>query len=101
MPGENDVRVVENPEAKRFEAYLGEQLAGVLEYIPLQGKIIATHTEIDEALEGRGVGSQLVAGTLDQLRGDGRHVQPLCPYVTAYLRKHPEYDDVVDQTTPH
>ena len=101
MADRPDLRVVENPDAKRFEGYLGEELAGVVEYIPLSGKIIATHTEVRDAFEGQGVGSQLVAGMLDQLRAGGRWVQPLCPYVTAYLRKHPEYSDVVDPSTPH
>lgn len=101
MTNEPDVRVVDNPAAKRFEGYLGDDLVGVIDYIPLPGKVIATHTEVDEALEGRGIGSKLVAGALGQLRADGRSVQPLCPYVTAYLRRHPEWADVVDQTTPH
>ena len=94
------VRVVDNPERKRFEGYVDDRLAGVIEYIPLPGKVIATHTEVEEALEGRGIGSQLVAGALELLRNDDRVVQPLCPYVTAYLRRHPEYADVVDSSTP-
>ena len=95
------VRVVDNPGRKRFEGYIGEQLVGVIDYIPLPGKVIATHTEVAEALEGQGIGARLVAGALDALRADGRVVQPLCPYVTAYLRRHPEAQDVVDPTTPH
>ena len=91
----------DTPEATRFAARLGEELVGVLEYIPLDGKIIATHTEVDPAHEGQGIGSRFVAATLDQLRADGRLVQPLCPYVTAWLRRHPDYSDVVDPTTPH
>ena len=101
MANESDLRVVENPDAKRFEGYLGDDLVGVIEYIPLSGKIIATHTEVEQAFEGQGIGSKLVAGALGQLRADGRSVQPLCPYVTAYLRRHPEWADVVDSTTPH
>ena len=94
------VRVVDNPERKRFEGFLGDELVGIVEYLPLDGKIVATHTEVLSDLEGHGIGSQLVAGALEILRGEGRLVQPLCPYVTAYLRRHPEYDDVVDTTTP-
>lgn len=95
------VTVVENPEHQRFEAHVDGELASFLQYIALPGKIIATHTEVWEQYEGQGVGSQLVSGTLEQLRADGRLVQPLCPYVAAYLRRHREYDDLVDQTTPH
>lgn len=85
MANEPDVHVVDNPAAKRFEGYLGDDLVGVVEYIPLQGKVIATHTEVGEAFEGRGIGSRLVAGVLGQLRSEGRSVQPLCPYVAAFL----------------
>lgn len=93
--------VVDAPDRRRFEGYLDGELVGVVEYIPLPGKIIATHTEVEPAYEGQGVGSQLVAQVLDRLRAEERLVQPLCPYVTAWLRRHPEYADVVDTSTPH
>ncbi len=96
-----DVDVIDNRDAKRFEAHVNGKLAGVTEYIPLPGKIIATHTEVSPGFEGQGVASRLVSKTLDVLRSEGRLIQPLCPYVAAYLRRHPEYDDVVDPTTPH
>ena len=95
------VRVTDNPDRKRFEGYLGDDLVGIVEYIPLDGKIIATHTEVLTELEGQGIGSQLAAGVLGLLRDDGRLVQSLCPYLSAYLQRHPEWSDVVDQTTPH
>jgi uncharacterized protein len=95
------LRVTDNPDRKRFEGYLDDELVGIVEYIPLSGKIIATHTEVLTELEGQGIGSQLAAGVLAQLRADGRLVQPLCPYLSAYLQRHPEWSDVVDQTTPH
>ena len=95
------VQVVDNPERTRFEGFVGDELVGIVEYIPLDDKIVATHTEVLSELEGQGIGSQLVAGALEILRLEGRRVQPLCPYVTAYLRRHPEYNDVVDTSTPH
>ena len=101
MGGDTTVRVTDNPARKRFEGFIGDELVGVIEYIPLDGKVIATHTEVEPAYEGQGVGSRLVAGALQLLRDDGRLVQPLCPYVTAYLRRHPEYADVVDTSAPH
>ena len=98
---EATLRVVENPAQKRFEGFLGDELVAVIEYIPLDGKIIATHTEVAPSHEGQGIGSSMVSSTLDHLRAEGRMVQPLCPYVTSYLRRHPEYADVVDPDTPH
>jgi len=60
------------------------------------------HTEVDEAVEGTGVGSQLVRVALDDLRVRGVGLVPVCPFVAAYLRRHPEYGDLVgvDPATP-
>ena len=96
-----DLRVIDNPGEKRFEGYLGDELVGIVEYIPLEGKVIATHTEVLQQIEGQGIGSRLVAGMLDLLRDESRLVQPMCPYVKKFLRRHAEYDDVVDKSTPH
>lgn len=100
-PTTTSLRVQDNPDRKRFEGYLGDELVGIVEYIPLDGKVIATHTEVLEAYEGQGLGSQLVTGMLEMLQAEGRLVQPLCPYVAAYLQRHPEWADVVDPSTPH
>ena len=50
-----------------------------------------THTEIDAACEGRGFGTRLVRGALENARREGLHVLPLCPFVAAIVRRHPEY----------
>ena len=55
------------------------------------------HTEIDPAFEGHGLGSHLAAGALDDARQRGLTVVPLCPFVTAYLRRHHEQLDVVEE----
>ena len=95
------LRVTDNPDRKRFEGYLGDELVGVVEYIPLDGKIIATHTEVMEAFEGQGIASRLVTAMLERLRDEGRLVQPPCQYVTTYLHRHPEWAVVVEPATPH
>ena len=92
--------VTDNPEANRFEAHDGEELVGVIEYSAMPGKIIAMHTEVVPEREGQGIGSRLVAGMLEQLRADGRQLQPVCPYVRSYLARHAEWSDVVVPTTP-
>jgi len=58
------------------------------------GVITFTHTEVPQELSGRGVGSRLVRGALDQVRAQGLKVVPKCPFVSAYMGKHPEYNDL-------
>jgi predicted GNAT family acetyltransferase len=52
------------------------------------------HTEVPKELNGKGIGSALVRGLLDQARAQGLTVVPLCPFVAAYMDKHPEYADL-------
>jgi uncharacterized protein len=53
------------------------------------------HTEVPAALNGRGIGSALARGLLDIARAQGLKVRPLCPFVSAYIAKHPEYADLL------
>jgi uncharacterized protein len=57
--------------------------------------VTMVHTEIDPAREGAGLGQALVAGALDDVRGQGRRVRPICPFVAKYIARHPEYADLV------
>ena len=58
-------------------------------------RIVFTHTVVPPALEGHGVGSRLVRGALDLARDRGLKVVPQCPFVRAYLDKHPAYRDLL------
>lgn len=53
------------------------------------------HTDVDPAFEGRGLGSRLIGGALADIRARGLLFVPLCPFVAAYVRRHPEYADLV------
>ncbi len=89
-----EVSVSDNPTDSIFEAYADGELAGFAAYTLSDSQIVFTHTEVqlEGQLEGRGVGSALVRGALDDVRGRGSlRVVPLCPFVSAYLEKHPEY----------
>jgi predicted GNAT family acetyltransferase len=88
--------VRDNVTAHRYELLLDDEVVGELMYRK-QGEVVTLiHTEIAARLEGRGLGEQLVAGVLDDIRGEGLHIVPLCPFVGAYLRRHPEYADLVE-----
>lgn len=92
--------MVDVPERERFEARDGAgAVLGVVTY-QVTGKIVAyTHTEVDAAAEGKGVGSLLARTVLDDARAKGRTVVPICPYIAGWVDKHPEYEDLVVRTT--
>lgn len=79
-----------NSGQKRFELHTGEHLA-LAEYIPAGTNIVFTHTEVPPALEGQGVGNRLAKHVLDYALENGLKIQPLCPFIAAYIRRHPEY----------
>ena len=75
---------------KRFELKVKDQVA-FIEYILAKGDVIyLVHTEVPESLEGNGLGSTLVKKTLEYIKNKGYALVPLCPFVAAYLKKHPE-----------
>jgi predicted GNAT family acetyltransferase len=92
---DRDYVVRDNAEKRRYELLLDGERVGEILYSLKSDKIVLLHTEVDPALEGTGLGSQLVADALDDIRSRGLPVVPLCPFVAAYIRRHPEYEDLV------
>lgn len=94
-----DISVKDNPAEARFEAYLDGALAGFAEYDLTDGVITFVHTEVDDTFEGHGVGSSLVRGALDDVldRADLHGVRASCPFVRAWIRRHPDYLHRVEQ----
>ncbi len=89
------VTVKDVPERRVFLALLDDGTeAGGAYYRRRGGVVTFTHTEVDPAFEGRGVGSQLAAGALAQVRDAGERFVPLCPFIRAYVERHPEFDDL-------
>ena len=94
---EPPARVVEDAERFRFEVFSGDQLAGFAEYQRGSHEIAFTHTEIDRAFEGRGLGTLLLREALDAVRAEGLAVLPYCPFVRSFIAQHPEYLDLVPE----
>ncbi|WP_066943496.1 GNAT family N-acetyltransferase [Microtetraspora fusca] len=88
-------RVVDDPEAGRFEITVEGKVVGFADYRRRGSRISFTHTEIDPAYGGRGLGSTLVRGALDASRTAGLSVLPYCPFVRDYIARHPGYLDLV------
>ncbi|MFU8853412.1 GNAT family N-acetyltransferase [Micromonospora sp. SL1-18] len=87
--------VEDAPAKRRFEILVDDALAGFTAYQLHDAVLVLTHTEVDERYRGMGVGQALVRGTLDQLRERGDRLVPKCPFVAAFIRRHPEYADLV------
>jgi predicted GNAT family acetyltransferase len=93
MP-DNEISVTDNAMAHQYEAYVDGKLARLV--YELRGDaIVLTHAEVHPSIEGRGIGSQVVRAALDDARARGLRVVPRCPFVHAYIRRHPEYRDLV------
>ena len=90
------VKTTLNESAGRYEAHVDGELAGFAEFERDGDRIVFTHTEVDDAFEGHGVGSALARGALDDVRArGGLRVVPRCPFIKAWIEKHPDYDDLV------
>ena len=88
--------VQDNPDQHRYEVYDDGELAGFASYQRSEGRITLTHTEVDDRFEGRGLGSALARGVLDEARRDDLAVLPYCPFIAGYIRGHAdEYVDLV------
>lgn len=89
-----DVVVAEAPERSRYEARVDGELAGWSEYHLTPEMLVFTHTEVDPAFEGRGVGSALARYALDDVRCRGLRALAVCPFVLGWIRRHPAYADL-------
>lgn len=90
-----EVVITDNPDAQRYEARLDGDLVGYLAYDLSEGEIALVHTQVDREAEGQGIGSRLVAAALEDVRDRGLSARVVCPFVRAFLRRHPEYAGVV------
>jgi predicted GNAT family acetyltransferase len=92
---QDEPRVVHEPERRRFEIFVGDTRAGLAAYRDQPGRRVFTHTEVDPAFEGRGLGGRLAAFALDETRAEGLGVVPRCSFIAAYIERHPEYQGLV------
>ena len=86
--------VLDFPDRQRYEIRRDDTVLWFAAYQRADQLIVFTHTEVDPALEGQGIGGQLVRGALDHVRGLGLPVLPICPFVQAWMANHPDYTDL-------
>lgn len=87
------MQVTDNPARHRYELSLDGHTA-FASYRRDGTTLTVHHTEVPREFEGRGIGSALVKGMLDLARAEGLKVRPLCSFVSAYMRRHPEFSDL-------
>jgi predicted GNAT family acetyltransferase len=92
----SNIEVVHIPDNSRYEIHVDGTVAGFTEAKErADGVVLFSHTVVDDAYEGEGLGSKLVAGALDDVREHGRRIQVTCEYVLSFLVKHPGYLDLL------
>jgi uncharacterized protein len=90
-----NVSVTDNPSELGYELHVDNDLAGEIRYRRQPGAVVLVHTDLEPIFEGEGLGSRLVQGALDDIRARGLAVVPVCLFVAAFIRRHPEYADLV------
>lgn len=83
-------RVIDNAGAQRYELWLGDDLAGWIDYRTAGSAVALTHAEIREELRGQGLAETMTREALADLRRRDLQAQPVCPFVVAYARRHPD-----------
>ena len=86
--------VVDVRERQRYEIVRDGVTLGHAAYHETDRLVVFTHTEVDPSLEGQGIGGLLVRGMLDDVRSRGLAVLPVCPFVQAWMARHPDYADL-------
>ena len=99
-PEFENIPLVQNEEKARFEIVIDGLYAFVEYEIDEDGLVALVHTEADPGLAGKGAAAAVVEKTLLQLEKEGKQILPYCPYVFAYIKKHPEWKRIVHPGFP-
>ncbi|WP_291530139.1 GNAT family N-acetyltransferase [Bacteroides sp. UBA939] len=92
---EEDYELIDNEKRHQYELHI-KQYIPKIEYIKSSnGEIYLTHTEVPVPIGGKGIGSQLVEKVLKNIDGQGLKLVPLCPFVSGYIHKHPEWKRII------
>lgn len=90
----NNLPVAHDEAAQRFEL-LVDGARALLTYRRFPDRIVLLHTEVPQPFEGHGLAARLSRSALDFARANRLRVVPLCPYVSSFIRKNPEYQDLL------
>ena len=91
-----ETKVVHNREQLRYEVYADGDLAGFTQYYRTGDRVVFTHTEIDNAFSGQGLGKVLAGEALDDVVANGKVIVPMCEFIAGYLKKTDKYDGHIE-----
>jgi uncharacterized protein len=87
----------DNPEESRYEMHVEGELAGFVTYQHRGQAISLLHTEVEPAFQGAHLATRLARFTLDDARKRDLTVLPFCPYISSWIKNHPDYTDLVPE----
>jgi predicted GNAT family acetyltransferase len=93
---EQEPRLLRNAARNRYEIWLGESRAGVATFRESDTHVTFLHTIVEDAFEGRGLGSRLAAFALKDTVERGKRIVPVCPFIAEYLATHHDFGEQVD-----
>jgi len=88
------IDITHNEDAQRFETTIDGH-TGYISYQDQGDTLVYDHTIVPSELGGKGVGSALVKHALDYARSHDKKVVPQCSFVATYIKKRPEYAELV------
>lgn len=96
MAAGDEQAIRDNPDERRYELQVGDQMT-VVTYRLAPSRITFIHTRVPDALAGQGIASRMARYVLEDARRRGLEVVPICPYVAAFIRRHPDYRELVPE----
>lgn len=93
---ETRIEVRDDPDNRQYTAYVDGHYAGRTEYRVRRNTYLFLHTEVDPEYQRSGVARRLARAALDDVRKRGGTVVPICPLIAAFIKRNPEYEEIVD-----
>jgi uncharacterized protein len=90
-----DVTIENNLEKNRYEVKRDSKVIGFADYRKIGTSLMFSHTEVNEDLEGQGIGTQLIRFALEDTRAQGMTAIPMCPFVKVFIQRHKDFIEVV------
>lgn len=90
----DSIPLIKNDQLHRFEMMLFDDTA-FIEFVESEKTFTLIHTEVPESLQGKGIGSAIIEKTLSYAKANGFVIKPICPFVLAFLKRHPEWNEIL------